>query len=146
MLEFRSYPGPEVRQELGRRGMRVLQYLPDTGLMVSSDTAPRLAGLDVTWAGPLNPEDKISPLLEGQSSGGYLVVFFQDADMRQARENVRSQNLEILENPSLLAWQLVVTGAYGDVTGLAANDAVSYILPASPDLVAGGPVHWGAGG
>src|SRR5438552_3515251 len=55
VLEFRSYPGPEVRQELGRRGMRVLQYLPDMGLMVSSDAEPRLAGLDVIWAGALNP-------------------------------------------------------------------------------------------
>lgn len=145
VLEFRSYPGPETRQELGRRGIRVLQYLPDLGLMVSSDAQPDLAGLEVTWAGALDAGDKISPLLQAQSAGAYLVVFQVDSEMQKARETVRSQGLDILENPALLAWQLLVTGDYRKVTSLAANDAVAYVMPASPDLVAGAPVTGCAG-
>ena len=34
LLQFPSYPGPEVRQELARRRIRVLQYVPDNALMV----------------------------------------------------------------------------------------------------------------
>src|SRR5471030_4736 len=126
VLEFRTYPGPGTRQELGRRGIRVLQYLPDRGLMVSSDAQPDLAGLEVTWAGALDPDDKISPLLQTQSTGAYLVVFQLDSDMQKGRQTVRSQGLDILENPALLAWQLMVTGSYGNVTSLAADDAVAY--------------------
>ncbi len=96
--------------------------------------------MDVAWAGALDAADKISPQLQAQSAGAYLVVFQLDSDMQKARETVGSQGLEILENPDLLAWQLLVTGSYRNVTGLAANDAVAYIMPASPDLVAGAPV------
>ncbi len=35
LLEFPTEPGPEVRSELTRRGIRVLQYVPDAALMVA---------------------------------------------------------------------------------------------------------------
>ena len=145
MLEFGSYPGPEIRRELARRGIRTLQYLPDNGLMVSSEAAPNLAGLNLVSAGALDPEDKLSPLLAAQQVSGYVVVFQLDSDMGKAREMVRGSALEILENPALLAWQLLVTGAYQDVAALAQNDLVAYVLPASPDLLAGAPLIGCAG-
>jgi hypothetical protein len=145
ILEFAAYPGPEIRQELARRGIRTLQYLPDNGLMVSSPTSPDLNGLHLRSARALDPEDKLSPLLDGQQPAGFVVVFQLDSDMQQSRELVRAQNLEILENPALLPWQLLVTGAYQAVSTLAQNDLVAYILPASPDLVAGAPVIGCAG-
>src|SRR5450432_665323 len=115
ILEFRSYPGAGTRRELARRGIRTLQYLPDNGLMVSSDAAPNLAGLDLQSAGALQPEDKLSPLLAAQQVPGYVVVFQLDSDMRQAREIVSGNHLDIIENPALLAWQILVTGSYQNV-------------------------------
>jgi hypothetical protein len=145
ILEFRSYPGPDTRQELARRGIRTLQYLPDNGLMVSSEAAPNLAGLDLLSAAALAPEDKLSPLLADQQVPGYVVVFQLDSDMQQAREIVSGTHLDIVENPALLAWQLLVTGAYQNVAALAQNDLVAYVLPASPDLLAGTPLTACAG-
>lgn len=145
ILEFRSYPGPGTRRELVRRGIRPLQYLPDNGLMVSAETAPNLTGLDLEFVGPLEPQDKLSPLLASEQVAGYLVVFQLDSDMQEARQTVRANHLDILENPAVLAWQLLVTGDYQDVTALAQDDSVAYVFPASPDLVTGGPVIGCAG-
>ena len=88
LLQFPTEPGPEMRQELERRGMRVLQYVPDSTLMVASPVAPDLDGLEVLSAGALEPSDKISPLLADQVAGALLVVFHPDAEMAKARETV----------------------------------------------------------
>ena len=47
LLQFATEPGPQVRRELERRGMRVLQYVPDAALMFASPVTPDLAGLPV---------------------------------------------------------------------------------------------------
>lgn len=137
ILQFTSFPGAQTRRELERRGVRVLQYVPDSALMVSSVTAPDLNGLEVTWAGPLQAADKISPVLAEQVSGALLVVFHGDVDMEDARTTVRQEGFEILENSSLLPGQLVVSGDWQRIGALAASDEVAYILPASPDLAVG---------
>ena len=137
ILQFTSFPGAQTRRELERRGVRVLQYVPDSALMVSSVTAPDLNGLEVTWAGPLQAVDKISPVLAEQVSGALLVVFHGDVDMEDARTTVRQEGFDILENSSLLPGQLVVSGDWKRIGALAASDEVAYILPASPDLAVG---------
>jgi hypothetical protein len=144
-VQFRVYPGPEIREELARRHIRVLGYVPDSALMVSTGAALDLEGLDVTWAGALEAADKISPLLATQAAGAYLVVFHADADMENARALVRDRGFDVMENPDLLPGHLLVTGAYDGIPGLAACDEVAYILPASPDLVAGNHVFGCAG-
>jgi hypothetical protein len=53
LLRFPTEPGAELRQELERRGMRVLQYVPEAGLMVGSPTTPDLRGLGVLSAAAL---------------------------------------------------------------------------------------------
>ena len=53
ILQFRTHPGPAILAELKGRGIRVLGYVPDSGLMVSAARAADLGGLEVTWAGPL---------------------------------------------------------------------------------------------
>ena len=35
LLEFPTEPGPELRLELERRGIRVFQYVPDAALLVA---------------------------------------------------------------------------------------------------------------
>ena len=145
ILEFRTYPGPQTRRELARRGIRVLQYVPENGLMVSVRTTPNLAGFDLQSVLALDPRDKLSPLLDTQEPPGYVVIFQLDTDLQQARNLVRSHRLEIVENRALLGWQLLLTGNYDDVVSLAADDSVAYILPASLDLLTGEPVIGCAG-
>jgi len=145
ILQFRSFPGPEVRQELARRNIRVLNYVPDSGLLVSAAGPVGLEGLDVTWAGTLDAMDKISPLLSEAPAAAYLVIFHPDVDMDLARNLVMRNGLDIIPNPSLLPAQVLAAGPFAALSGLAAYDEVAYIMPASADLVAGNPV-WGCAG
>jgi len=140
LLQFPSYPGPEVEETLARRGMRVLQYVPDNTLMVLVGVGLNLEGLGVIWAGEMEAEDKISPELATYASNAFLVIFYPDVDMEKARAMVQLEGFQILENPDLLPGQLLAIGAYSAIWGLAAWDEVSYIMPASPDLLAGNPV------
>jgi hypothetical protein len=145
LLEFPTEPGPELRLELERRGIRILQYVPDAALMVASPGAPNLEGLDVLSAAALEPSDKISPLLADQVTGALLVVLHPDAGMAAAREAVRAHGFEVLENPALLPGHLVVSGPHSAIDALAAYDGVAYIMPASADLAAGIPLAGCAG-
>jgi hypothetical protein len=140
LVEFPSYPGPDVREQLAERGIRVLQYVPDNTLMVLVDRGLILDGLGAIWVGELEAEDKISPVLATHASNAFLVVFYADVDMDTARAVTQLDGFEILENPDLLPAQLLAIGAYNAIWGLAAWDEVSYIMPASADLLAGNPV------
>ena len=81
LLQFPSYPGPEVRQALARHGIRMLQYVPDNTLMVVAGQGSNIEGLGVSWAGELEAEDKISPMLATHASNAFLVIFYPDVDM-----------------------------------------------------------------
>jgi hypothetical protein len=144
LILFASYPGPDVLTELARRRIQVLAYVPENALLVSA-LVLNLQGLNVTWAGPMDPADKISPVIAAQPPGAYLVIFQPDTDLTADRELVQNLGFAIMENADLLAYQLVVSGAVSGLPGLAASDAVAYILPASADLQAGIPVM-GCGG
>ena len=145
VLQFPTEPGLQMRRELERRGIRVLQYVPDAALMVASPVAPDLEGLGVLSATPLDASYKISPLLADKVTGPLLVVFYADVDMATARVEARARGFDVLENPSMLPGQLVLSGAYSALDALAEFDDVSYIMPASADLAAGIPVAGCAG-
>ena len=145
LLQFPTEPGPEMRQELERRGMRVLQYVPDSTLMVACPVTPDLAGLGVLSAGVLEPADKISPLLADQVTGALLVVFHADVEIAKARDTVRARGFDLLENAALLAGHLVVSGPHSALGALAESDDVAYIMPASSELAAGIPLAGCAG-
>lgn len=145
LLQFPTEPGPQMRRELERRGMRVLQYVPDAALMVASPVTPDVEGLGVLSATPLDASNKISPLLADQVTGPLLVVFYADVDMTTARAEARARGFDVLENASMLPGHLVLSGAYSALESLAECDDVSYIMPASADLAAGIPVAGCAG-
>src|SRR5215467_6022629 len=83
LLQFHRYPDASVRAELTRRGMRVLEYVPDNGLLVSG-SAIELRGLELASWGPVQAADKLSPLLDGLLGDAFLVEFYSDADMVRA--------------------------------------------------------------
>jgi hypothetical protein len=140
VLQFSSYPGQDLRDELNRRGVRVLQYVPDNALMVSSAASADLSGIDILWSGSLEASDKISPALGDQIAGAVLAVFHPDIELARAREIARSLGFDIIANNGLLPNQLVLAGPIDRLPALAAFDEISYLLPASPDLSAGVPV------
>lgn len=137
LLQFRAEPGPGVRVELARRGIRVLNAVPEAGLMVSSASEPDLEDLDVTWAGPLAASQKLSRELVRSRYAFYLVVFHPDITAVEAREIARSEDFWILDHPDLLPSHLLVSGSYYRLRDLASRDEVAYILAASADLIAG---------
>ncbi|MEO8593581.1 MAG: matrixin family metalloprotease [Candidatus Solibacter sp.] len=137
VLRFAEEPGEETRRELERRGMRILQYVPDHALMVASSRTPNLEGLGAISMGSLEPAAKISPLLDGQVSGPLLVIFYPDADMSTARAEMAAADFAVLENPAMLTGHLVVSGPHANVPQLAVLDEVAYIMPASAELAAG---------
>jgi hypothetical protein len=145
IVQFRDYPGPELRRELARRGLRVLAYVPESALMVSGPAPLPLDDLGVTWSGPLLASDKLSPALATEPAGAYLVVFHSDADMQEARAMVRRRGFEILESPNVSSERLLVTGAVERLSALAARDAVAYIMPATVELAARRRVLWCGG-
>lgn len=141
LLQFRAEPGPEVRIELERRGIRIHNAVPEAGLLVSSAAEPDLEGLDATWAGPLAASDKLSRELVRSRYAFYLVIFHPDITSVEAREIARSEGFWILDHPDLLPSHLLVSGSYHRLRDLASRDEVAYILPASADLIAGRPVR-----
>jgi len=145
ILQFSANPGPEIRQELERRGVSVLAFVPDSALMVSSGPGANLGGLGAIWAGPLETPDKLSPRLAAAPPPAFLVEFYPDVDMGLARALAIQNGFAVVENRSLLPGHLVVKGDLNRLAELAANDEVSYILPASADMAAGADVA-GCGG
>src|SRR5260370_31971690 len=53
IIQFSAYPDQSVRDNLTRRGIHVLQYVPDNALMVTASPAADLSGLNVVWSGSL---------------------------------------------------------------------------------------------
>lgn len=133
LVLFGSYPGPDVLAQLQARHVLVLAYVPENALMVSASKLS-LRGLDVLWAGPMDPADKISPAVSKQPLGSYLAILQPDTDIASDSELVRDLGFTIIQNSHLLPGQLLVSGAYSALSALAALDQVAYILPASAEL------------
>jgi hypothetical protein len=144
LVQFSSGPTAADLQELQRRGARVVGSAPDGGVTISVDQAVSLDGLAVAWSGPLQAQDKISPLLSaGGANGGpsgVLIEFHPDVHMRRALQLLQSANVQILRHPDLLRNHLLVTATLPVLTQIAGFDEVAYIFPASEDLIQGNHV------
>jgi len=144
LILFNSYPGPDVIAELQVRRALVLAYVPVNALLVSAVRLD-LRGLDVLWAGPMDPSDKISPLVLNQPQGSYLVIFQPDTDSATNAAEAQNLGFTAIPNSHLLPGQFLVSGAYSALAALAALDAVAYILPASAELQDGDAIVGCAG-
>jgi Matrixin/Glucodextranase, domain B len=145
ILQFTTYPDSALRDNLKRRGIHVLQYVPDNALMVTLSPAADLSGLNVVWSGSLAVADKVSPVLNEQVSGAILAIFQSDVTEQRARQIARFEGFDVLNNAGLLPHQLVLSGSMGRLQDLAVFDEVAYLMPASPDLAAGNAVAGCAG-
>jgi len=145
ILQFPDYPGPAVRAALQQRQIRVLGYVPDNALMVSSDNPPDLGRLGASWAGSLLASEKLSPDLDAGPRNAFLVMMQPDVAQDIARQLFRSRGFVILDQPGLLPGHFAVIGPYRGIYSLAASDEVAYIMPPSNDLLSGQPVMACAG-
>ena len=140
ILVFNSTPTPQTHSDLAARGIRVLQFVPDTGLMVTMPASANLDGLDLAYTTALDASDKLSPALANSSSSFFLVIFHNDIESAKSSEITRNAGFDILTNSSLLPNQILAAGSFNQLNTLAGNDEVAYIMPASPELVSGAPV------
>jgi hypothetical protein len=140
ILVFNSTPTPATHSDLAARGIRVLQFVPDTGLMVTMPPSANLDGLDLAYTTALEAGDKLSPALQNSSSNYFLVIFHSDVESAKTREIALNTGFDVLDNASLLPNQMVAAGSFHRLNTLAENDEVAYIMPASPELVSGAPV------
>ncbi len=108
-----------------------------------------LSGLGIQWMGQLQPSEKLSPQLDGKLVAGQappvLVEFYSDVPEGEARAIAIETGAAIHDNPDLLPHHLLIEGTVDQVRRLADWDEVSYIFPASTDLIRGLPVHGCAG-
>jgi hypothetical protein len=135
VVQFRSYPGPEVRAELESRGVRVLGFVPPTGLLLSSGGDWEARGLEVLSAAAPEVSAKVSGEFAHESSGAYLAIFHADVDPALARSLAEDEGLRVIERPGLLPGHLLLVGAWARMQNLAARDAVWRIMPPSVDLL-----------
>jgi hypothetical protein len=138
VLQFSGTPQAGDIQQLEQRGAQIVGTAPDDGLVISVSQPVSLDGLAIQWAGPLLPEDKISPLLSAAADAGpapVLIEFHPDVPVSRALDLLHSVNVQILEHPDLAPNHRLVSAFPGTMTALAGFDEVAYIFPASNDLL-----------
>lgn len=152
VLDFRETPTAETARMLEARGMRVVGYLPETGVIVGLRGDPDLRGLPLAGFDALQPDDKISPELLRGSGGGrtrgrgmenaqyFLIEFHADVADAERRELASGLGLEIREHPNLTPDHLLVRGTVAQARLAAEWDEVAYVFPASGELAAGLPL------
>src|SRR5262245_51650140 len=146
ILVFHSMPTSQTFRDLAARGIRVLQYVPDTGLLVTMPASADLEGFDFAYTTALGVSDKLAPQLHTSSSKYFLLIFHSDVEAARTREIAQSAGFDILNNAALLPNQVLAAGPYSGLETLAGNDEVSYVMPASSELVSGAPLVGCPGG
>jgi Matrixin len=145
LVQFANGPSGDQVTALSNRGIQVLSYVPESALSISVWNDTSLAGLNIQWADQLAPAEKISPLLAASLAAGgtlyALVEFYADVTADDSRAIATAAGLVISSNPGLVRGQLLISGPARQIRALANWDEVSYIFPASADLITGNPVN-----
>lgn len=147
LIQFTQIDSEAPLNELGARDIRVLSYMPDQALLVSAPEDVSLAGLGAVYAGLLEPDDKLSALLQrGPAPQEAVIEAYPDVEPQRPRAIASATGLEILENPDLAPSSLLVRGTFEQLRASAEFDEISYVFPAAAELVRGEPVAACAGG
>ncbi len=136
LLQFNEQPSAEQIAELKRRGVTVLQDVPENGLLVSLDRRIAIGDLRIRFAAPLEAADKISS--HKSANQFFLAEFHPDVDLNHARALLINAGVEMRDNPDLNPHHLLIRLTDSNMlAAIAAMDQVAYIFPASDDLVRG---------
>ena len=142
LAEFDEPPTPDQTAELERRGIHIVQYVPDTGYVVSVRPGTRWEGSAARRLSRVASRDKISAALKGErpplaAPDQVVAEFHPDVDPQVARSIVQLQGFEVVEHPNMLPHHLLVRVPPDRLEDLAGWDEVAYLFPASTDLAAG---------
>jgi len=147
VVQFQDFPTETadfeaLLDDLGRRDVRVLRYLPDNALLVSANEDTNWSGFELTLVAPLQPDDKLSELFSRDDPDRVetaVLSLHDDVDLASARLIAEKSSLEIIDNPDLPANSLLLRGPTKALREAAAWDEVYYVFPASEELQAGIP-------
>src|ERR1700733_13604531 len=149
LVQFATEPDAAQRTGLVERGAPILSYVPDSALSISIRDGTSLSGLGIQWQARLQPSQKLNPELNksfvATQAPPVLVEFYSDVPEIEGRAIALEAGVAIHDNPDLLPHHLLIEGTADQVRRLADWDEVSYIFPASRDLIRGLPVHACAG-
>jgi len=150
LIQFAQAISSDQLPTLEQRGIDVLAYVPDNGLLVSAPDGADLTTLGLHWYGRLLPQEKLSPRLASSATTSWIpswiiVEFYRDVPGADARAIALSTGLTLRDHPALLPNHLLAFGTPDQFQSLASWDEVEYIFPASDALVAGATVYPCAG-
>lgn len=138
----------EAKQALEARGIRLVAFVPDDAYVISTPSIASLEGAGIVYAGMLQAANKLgsSVVLDDPVREELVVVEFHfDVETERGRALAGQYRLEVVENPDLLAHQLLVRGPLSAIQLLAGLDPVAAVYKASEEFVRGEPVAACAG-
>ncbi len=170
MIQFGTAPTSDVVNALTAQGIVVVGAVPVNGLLITLDSDQlqaafpgqaladiantlndSLTAMGVRYVSPVDPSDKISPVISanllGDSlpfNGNFIVEFHADVNAGDIRALILNQGVTLMEHPDLAANHLMVHFTTADqmataLVNLTADDRIAYIFPASDDLANGAP-------
>ena len=146
ILQFSTPINDEIRMDLLSRGATITGAVPDDAVMISAPDDFSTAGLDLVSSGPMNPQDKVSPLIGTHGNDtAFIVEFHSDIDGDTARAILNSDGFTIQENMDLAAQHILILGSVDDMDRLKQWDEVAYVFPAPQEMVNGESFHTCAG-
>lgn len=142
LVQFDHVPSNNDVDLLVERGVAVLGYVHENGLVIAADGPAPLTDLGITWTGELDAADKVSPLLatdDADSIRPVLIELYPDIALNDARALVLDAGAILIENPDVAGRQLLIGANAAQIGALAKHDEVSYIFPAADELASGQP-------
>lgn len=137
LVQFAAEPDEELIERLGWLDVRVLQYVPDQGLLVSAPSGVDWTAVGAAYAGLLTAAEKLSPALAQEGEAQAVVELHLDASRGDGVAAAQAAGLEVIEHPDLLPNALLVRGPAPSLRALAELDEVAYVYPAGGALVRG---------
>ena len=177
ILQFNTPPTSDTVNALAAQGIMVVGAVPVNGLLVTIDAArmqaalasqaaaagqaaadvsstlsDTLVSLGVKYMAPVDPSDKISPMISQAAvslptgslpfNGNFIVEFHGDVTADEVRSLILNQGVMLVEHPDLSTNHLMIRFTSADqmaagLVTLTADDRVAYIFPASDDLANG---------
>ena len=148
LVRFENGLNEEAKLRLAERDIRLVAFVPDDAYLISAPSIDSLDGLGLIYAGMLEAANRVSPSIELDDPGReeqVVAEFHFDVEPDRARSIMLQFGLEVVENPDLLPYQLLVRGPLSSIYAVAGLDPVASIYRASEELVRGEPVTACAG-
>lgn len=140
LVEFDEDLTPGLIQELADRDVRLVQYVPDGGYILSARAGEDWSGLKLR-ARRLQPREKLSRALwvtlRPEETVYLLAEIFPDVDRFDGMRLAGEEGFQVIDHQDLLPNHLLLRGPLGRLERLASRDEVAYLFPTSDELLSG---------